>query len=83
VNVDPIALATLREMQRRRMTISDLSERTGVDRSVLGRWLGGVRSIRVRDAAKVMEALGLVVVSERDHLGKATTDPPAHRTKPP
>ncbi len=83
MNVDPIALATLREMQRRRMSISDLSERTGVDRSVLGRWLGGVRTIRVRDAAKVMVALGLEVVAEREHRAQAPTDPPAHRTKPP
>lgn len=69
MSADPIAQLALREMHQRQMTISDLAERTGVDRSVLGRWLGGVRTIRVRHAVAVMQALGLVVVAERDQRG--------------
>lgn len=85
MSADPIALVTLRELQRRGMTISDLAARTGVDRSVLGRWLSGVRTIRVRHAVLVMQALGIVVVAERDLRGQTPTPQHhrQHRPQPP
>ncbi|MFN0133411.1 MAG: helix-turn-helix domain-containing protein [Phycisphaerales bacterium] len=48
------------------MHICDLAERTGIDRSVLGRWLSGVRTIRVRDADLVVRELGLVIVVAKE-----------------
>ncbi|QQS08690.1 MAG: helix-turn-helix transcriptional regulator [Phycisphaerales bacterium] len=70
---DTIAIEVLREMQRREMSISRLAKKSGVDRSVLGRWLSGVRSIRVRQAVLVMRVLGLVVVPGAKIHGQGQT----------
>ncbi len=56
------------------MTISELADSTGIDRSVLGRWLSGIRTIRVRQVVLVMRELGLVVISERDFHGPTSNN---------
>lgn len=82
VSPDPIALQVLHELQTRGMTMIRLSEETSVNRSVLCRWLSGTRSIRVRDAIKVMAYLGIVVGSERDFRGQEDQARRNDRTKP-
>jgi DNA-binding phage protein len=69
--LDPIAEAALRELTRQEMSISELARKVALHRSDLGRWLAGSRSLRVRDAVKVMGVLGLVVVHRRELDGKA------------
>lgn len=43
------------------MTVIELAGRTGVNRCVLGRWLGGSRSLRIRDALAIAAELGLSI----------------------
>lgn len=74
MHLDPIARSVLQELHRREMTIGELARRIGVDRCVLGRWLSGARSIRARHAAAAMQALGLVVVAERDFRGQGSPE---------
>ena len=77
--VDGIALAVTKEMQRTDSTITDVAAVAGVDRSSLGRWLSGQRTLRSSDVAKVLAALHLIVVHERElnHAGREDHTGPA------
>lgn len=58
---DPIAIAVIRAMQASGITIVAVAAAAGLHRDVVGRWLAGTRSIRVREALRVTESLGLTV----------------------
>ena len=63
---DPIASNVLLAINSKGITLVQLQRRAGVHKSTLSRWLSGRRSIRVRDALAVLEALGLdIVIRER------------------
>ena len=56
----------LAAITRRGLTLRQLQDRSGVNRSTVGRWLAGRRTIRVRDCLAVLDALGMdIVVQER------------------
>ncbi len=67
---DRIAILVLREMVRKDMTILELAAYTGVHRCVLGRWLSGRRTLRVRHLLPVLDELGLEVVAAEDPHGR-------------
>lgn len=60
-------MTVLRQIERRKMTITQLADLSDVGRQDLARWLNGRRSIRVSQAAKVMAVLRIFVVAEADN----------------
>jgi transcriptional regulator with XRE-family HTH domain len=75
--MDEIAHTVLRQLNRRSMTIVELAARTGVDRDVIGRWLSGRRTIKLRYLLPIMRELGLEVTVKEDR--HARPDPRVHR----
>ena len=61
---DPLAACALRVLQRRSMTVTQLSLETGINRGTLSRWLSGHRSISTAKAWSVMTALGITVMED-------------------
>lgn len=60
--IDAIARSVIVESQRRDLSIARVADISGVDRSVVSRWLGGKRNISASTAAKILDALGLRIV---------------------
>lgn len=60
--VDPIAKLVIARMGK--ITQAQLGKSAGVSRYKICRWFSGERPLRVDEACKVMEVLGLVVTTQ-------------------
>ncbi len=70
--MDEVARLVQARMHAKKMTIIVLAARTGVSRHIIGRWLNGGPSIKLKHLLPIMHELGLYVAIRGDTDGKGT-----------
>ena len=72
--MDEVAKAVSARMKERGRSIIELGGRTGVSRHVIGRWLSGERTIKLKDLLPILRDLDLTVAPREDVRARPSKD---------